>query len=199
MTDALDRRIDDALRAQFAPPQLADLAARLRAAAEKPRPQPRRWPWLLLPLAAAVLAWLAFGHHLFAPTGAKLASMWAVAYDDAVENGFERGSCCCGADGDLRRFCEQRFGASVTLASGAPVETCGSCCGLPTGPCCGLLVRADGEPVLVFVHPRDQDPRPDANALREHTLHRREVGPLVFYELSRSPEERVLAHLRVAE
>jgi hypothetical protein len=193
-----DRRIDEALQRLFAPPaapQLVRLAPGPRA----------RWPRLVkvASLAAAAVLLAALLLRTSARTerareAAALPAMWVAAYHDAVARGFEDVRCCDG-DPDLRGRCRELFAAAIDLAAGSDVELCGSYCGLPAGGAAALLARAAAEPVCLFVLPRERAPAVPSGVVDGLRIHRRELGDLVVFEVTRLDAARVLPHLYVPE
>jgi hypothetical protein len=191
MKDAHDERLDDALRAAFAPPPAAEFAA---VAARVAVPSSRRWPWLLAAAALAVAASLWFTRAARGPDGPdgrELGALWVAAYEHALAEGFAEGECC--EPGlDLRRECEQRFAVQLDLVPSS-VHLLGCYCGLPTGGCMAILARTNDTPVCVYVLPRAQDPRPQLPLGSRFDLARREVGELVLYAISESVSAATLA------
>jgi hypothetical protein len=74
----------------------------------------------------------------------------------------------------------------------------GCYCGLPTGGCVAALANTGEGAVGVFVVPRAQDPQPCLPANCALHLARRELGPLVLYAVSRSPQAGPLAQFALA-
>ena len=112
--------------------------------------------------------------------------MWVAAYENALAQGFSGGSCCTPGV-DLTRMCEEKFASRLGVGPAGSVRLLGCYCGdRPTGGCMALLARTGGEPVCVYVLPRQHDPRPrlpDGSPLH---LARREMGRLVLYALSKA-------------
>lgn len=197
--DALDRQLDDRLRAAFAPPPAAELAARARRALEGTGRRPRlHLPLLLAAAAAAMLAVAVAGPRLLRPVGDgrvpegsvpdghEVGALWAAAWQDATARGFD--PSCCRTGVDLPACCRAAFSVPLALLPDAAVKLCGSYCGLPTGGGLMFLLHCERGPVCVCVLPRDRDPSvrlPHGSGLQ---LARREVGPLVLYALA--PERR---------
>ena len=198
MNQPEDDRIDEQLRAAFAPPEASRFEAMAREVTTAVAPAPRRlWPWLL-GLAAAMLVGVLLADALSRPDrpdryeGAELGRIWTAAYEHAVENGFGGGSCCQ-APTDLAARCREVCGQALSFAGAGDVELLGCYCGLPTGGCLGLLMQVQGEPVSVFVLPRDRDPRPVLDERDRLRLRRRELGDLVLYAVGPREADEALA------
>ncbi|MCA8973073.1 MAG: hypothetical protein KDC98_00045 [Planctomycetes bacterium] len=193
--DELDCRLDEQLRAAFAPPPRERLRA-LATGAVRPRRGPAPWPvWMLLTAAACMLTWVSARslESVSKPEEAPLGSMWAAAYEDAVQRGLA--NCCpggCGGGFDLAQACRQRFDAQLRMAGDANVELLGAYEGLPTGECMALLAAAGGAPVCLFVLPRAEDRRVELPSGKPFHLSRREVGDLILYAVSESPGSTAL-------
>jgi hypothetical protein len=194
-TDELDRMTDRLLRTAFQPPPPAAFAA---MAATVARSRPQRWPWLLAAAAVAIAALLWFRHggrESDQRGGLALGAMWVAAYEHAMAQGFEGGSCC-DAVGDLPQACQDRFATQLDIAAG-PVRVLGCYCGLSTGDCMTLLARNDGTPVCVFVVSRAADPLPVLPVGSRYDLARRELGEVVLYALSASVSAATVAEFLV--
>lgn len=198
--DDLDDRIDAALRRRFAPPPAHAITA---AAGVPPRV---RWGVRLALVAAALLLLALFlavrrdavrheHRHDVEPTA--LPALWVAAYHDAVGRGFA--SSCCDADDDLRSQCRALFSAALDLDPSRGVELCGAYCGLPAGGAAAILARCGDEPACVFVLPRARAERVPTGPFGGLHVHRRELGELVVFEVTRLQEAGVLPHLYVPE
>ncbi len=191
-----DDRLDDALRAAFAPPPAAvfrALAERTAHPAPVARPRPF-WPWLLAAAAALVLAVLWLERPRRGPEGhdgKDLGRLWTAAYEDASARGFTRS--CCEPEFDLASACRERFAAVIALADGSSVEVIGCYCGVPAGGGMVLLAKDAGAPCCVYVLPRARDPGVELPAGSPLRLARRELGDLVLYGLGAAPVEPALA------
>lgn len=197
--DDFDARLDGALRARFGGPALETVVAATATAAA--RREARRT--LVLGSAATLIFGLALGFgaarladgvpHAGEPA-ADVPNRWIAAYAHALASD-ACGENCCAADADLARECAREFGRGLAFADGAAVQSCARFCGERVGGCVVFMARAGGERRAVFVCPREADPRPEPGSFPGLTLHRRELGELVAYELSRRPEAGVLPHL----
>ncbi len=206
MNDAMDddARIDAAIRRAFTPPPLdAMVAAALEGHQSGGR---RRWPWLvaaaLLIGAIAAIGSLTFGRdrvdtHVEADAS-KVVAEWVDAYHDAVARGFDAPGCC-DPSSSLSRRCRELFSAAVDVTPGADVRVCGSYCGKPAGGAVAMLARSGDEPICVFVLPRARAPKLADGVVDGVSIHRRELGELVVFELSRAATPRLLPRMFVPE
>lgn len=198
MNDDLNEQIDAQLRAAFAPPPQRRLAA--IAAAATPAvaaPTGRALPWLLaaaVGMLAAVLAFDAFDRvrspGAYRP--AELGAVFAAAYDRGVASGWDAGRCC-EVPVDLGARCQEQCGQGLSFAGREGVELRGCYCGVPTGGCVGLMLRAEGTPVSAFVLRADEDPGVSLEGRDDVALARRQVGDLVVYSLGAAGHAAVLA------
>jgi hypothetical protein len=190
MNDSFDADLDAKLCAAFAPPPPAELTAMAqRAVTARP---PSAWRWYVAAAALLLVAGLAFawprgargpeGHD-----GAQLGALFVAAYQHAAQNGFGSGACCSG-DSDLAEVCQQKFAVRLGFTGKDGCAVHGCYCGLPTGGAVAVLAQLGGDPVGVFVVPRERDPRPCLPANCPLHLSRRELGPLVLYALSQEPK-----------
>lgn len=195
-----DRRIDEQLRAAFAPMPAARLADIARAGIAPARP---RVQWLTWLLATAALCMLTFvlAKREGVPAAdvvhgdAVLGAMWAAAYEDATGRGLP--NCCggggCGMNGfDLGAACRQRFEAPLEVSNGGDLRLLGAYDGLPTGSCMALVAESGQVPMCVFVMRREHDRGVVLPAEKVLTLARRELGDLVVYGVSRVPVRAAL-------
>ncbi len=193
-----DPHIDDVLRRAFTPPATDALAHLLPAA-------PRRLPWPKIMgfavVAAAILLvalFLVGRERGQANDSAALPAMFVAAYHDAVTRGFGTSNCCDG-DCDLQARCKRLFATALRLEDSDGVELCGAYCGLPAGGAAAMLARAGEEPLCVFVLPRARAGDVRTGVYDGLRIHRREVGTLSVFEVSRLADPRVLPHLYVPE
>lgn len=185
----LDRRLDDTLRAVFAPPAAGAFVAYAERAAGRTRRVPF-WPWLIAAAALLVVGvLLATWPRVRGPEGhdgRELGAMWAAAYQDAVAQGFG-GVGCCKMGLNLHAECKQRFSCGLSLVRNTEMELLGTYSGRPTGGAMTLLASMAGAPVCVNVVP--QHHAPDVTLPSDSGLHlaRREVGDLVLFAVSKAP------------
>ncbi len=195
------RRIEDALRQYFAVrvPSAKRVMARLQTASE-----PGRAARPIGPVAksvsrrlavAAVLAlgvigvWRIWGFFQPKPPGEyphRVQKPMHKAYWDKVASGFAP-DWVCKTDEEFASTFERRFGQPLLLAS---VPEGISAVGLAypntiTPRTIALLARVHGEEVVVFVDRLRADPGQSLPQGSGLNLHRRRVGKLVLYELSR--------------
>ena len=175
--------------------------------------RPDRRPWRA---AAAAVLMLSLGLLVFwlvrdraarterAHAATQVANVWHSTFEDAVQSGYPSPGCCLPVV-DLADHCVRRFACALRIEPATGLELigfyCGSFCSKTSDEPAVLLLRAVGEPVCVFVATLARDPRPDLVALegRRLVVRRREVAPLVLYEVSRSPARSVLEHFTVAQ
>ncbi|MBL8696050.1 MAG: hypothetical protein JNJ88_18285 [Planctomycetes bacterium] len=200
--DQQDRLLDERVRRAFEPPTLSGLvervAAQARADAAARRGPARGALWAMA--AALLLAVLGAGaffalRESAASAGAELAQRWVASYV-ALE---EREPTCCDDMGELAAECRKWCNAEIGLAQGAPVTILGSLTG-PASASAGCLpfaVECNGSRACIFVVPKHQDPRVVLPEKSDLFLHRRELGELAVYELSRTREPLALAHFTV--
>jgi len=184
--DERDGQLDEQLRAAFSPPAPAHFE---RMARDVTRPTRPLWPWIVGLAAALLVVAMWLGRPPRGPEGhdaEQLGALWVAAYEQAVDSGFG-GAGCCDPGSDLAAMCERFCGERLALGDDGRSELLGCYCGGPTGGCLGVMLRVDGEPVCVFVVPREHDPRPALPDDRGLQLTRRELGPLVLYALSPEP------------
>lgn len=198
MSDAPnDPRLDDRLRAAFAPPPDAAFRAVATRAVAAARPRPW-WPWLVAAAAALLAVVLLLDRPRRGPQGhdgAELGRVWVTAYADAQRQGFTQS--CCDPTFDLPSRCRQRFATALEVAASSGVDVIGCYCSGPDGGSLILLTRRDGNPGCVCVLPSDSDPGvvlPEGSGLQ---LARREVGPLVLYALGPTADEVALRQFAV--
>jgi hypothetical protein len=199
-----DRRIDDQLRRAFEPPAMVNVVQQVKQrAVPTHRVGLRRW-WtaaaaLLLTL---LVVWTVSKSRPEVEThlaGSSLAALWVDAYKDAVARGIDAPGCC-DPSSSLGARCRELFAASVEIRGTTDVQVCGAYCGRSSGGAVTMLARCGDEPVCVFVVPQN---RANEIGLRHGTvvdgvtIHRREPGGLVVFELSRSESPRLLPDLYV--
>jgi hypothetical protein len=191
----LQERIDASLRRSFlAPAPPAALLAQLQRPApttKNARPRiGRRWLPLSVALAAVGLSWgyVAWNYvprPKVRPAAQETLTL-AAAYQQHVDRGFQP---------DLAGADEHAFAAAFFSRQGQglllrPLPEGSQLVGLAFSSGCGpgmtaIMARVDGAAVMVFVDRLDADthPEPPATSAGLH-MFRRELGPLVAYELS---------------
>lgn len=195
--DPIDQHIDAALRRTHAPGTgLASVIAEVAAAARRPAPRvlhgTRRAAAAVLVVALGLFVlWLVRGQGETARRALAVSERWHSTFTDAVANSYPAPGVCAPLP-DLAGHCTERFDCPLRLAPADSLELCGFYCGsfcsVGRDEPAVLLLRANGEPVCVFVTLLARDPRPDLAALAERRLlvRRREVPPLVLYQLTRA-------------
>jgi len=217
----LHRRIDDSLKRQFEPAiPPGDLVARLRQAAppcearqteatiplHARSPRARRLP-MLAAAAAAVVIWGGLGWYFLAPE-----RQWpedapppplplAMVYKNSVATGFKP-AWVCRDDHEFASTFLQHHGQGLLLAKmpeGSGMYGLAYSGGI-TRTATSMLAHAGETPVMVFVDRLEADPHP-AEPEPDTGLHlfRKELGPLVLYELSPLDEPRVMDYLYPAD
>ncbi len=104
----------------------------------------------------------------------------------------------CKDDAQFTDIIRDRFGIGLTMAAAPGVTLVGvDYMDIPMKKTVGVLGNADGKPILVLVNTLERDD-PDRVYLDCANLfvHRREIGPLVLYELNSIGEPRMLNHFR---
>lgn len=207
---ARQEAIDAALRRAFVAPPEAELAEALRATlqgAERSRPaaQRRRTLWVALRVAAA-LALAAVGTLLLVralppdpdgydpgPRRSPEALFLALQRD-----GFRPAWRCRDAE-EFAEVFRHRHGARLLLSEFGPFEALGVSWAHVVSPrSTAVLMTADGMPVLVVIDRRDRDtvePPAEGSPLRRE---RRELGPLVLYQVGPKSAPPVLSLFRLA-
>jgi hypothetical protein len=204
----LEQSIDASLRRLFDPPSQAGLDAIADRALGHFRPARglRHHGVRRLAAAAAIAGACVGGWQIWQavgpasrPPSAYRQQAWRsleTVYRDSVASGFEPGWVCA----DDREFA-LTFGSlhhqGLVLTDTPPrIEVLGLLyCNSITPRTIGVLVRADGKPVIVFVDRAERDagqPRPPQGL----NLCRGQIGRLVLYELSPLPEASVLPWFR---
>ncbi len=222
----LQTQIEESLKRLFVPSAApADLLARLQAPTPlaQPATQPRR-NWAKLALAAIAvslvwgfLIWQFLPHSRqqggpFNPAAYKYNNPYAtMAYDPnlplsaiyerSVANGFQPGWVC----NDPHEFASTFFsrqGQGLLLAdlpAGTKMEGLTYCGGISPDTTT-MFARTDGQPIMVFVDRASADTHPELPKT-ETKLHlfRKELGPLVMYELSPLDHATVMDSLHLAD
>ncbi|MCA8953750.1 MAG: hypothetical protein KDE27_29835 [Planctomycetes bacterium] len=187
-----DERIDELLRAAFAPPPERDFAAaaqRVVDPAAGPRPA---WPWFAAAAALLAIALVLVSRTASAPVGrgAELGALWAAAYEDAAASDFQGG--CCGTGFDLPQACQDHFDCRIGVRGTGDVAVLGDYCGREVGDCMMLIARDGERTVCVCVVPRTADPGVELPAGSRLHLTRRELGDVVLYALAPEPADAML-------
>jgi hypothetical protein len=217
--------IDAAIARTLAPPSepalrgIANAAVRehARAAGARAPSRPRGLRLVVpggRPLAlAAALVLLVFGAWMIGealrpgPSGGNTYTPppprgLVAVYDEIVDGGFSPDFVCRDEAEFVSWFVDQ-FGAPLRLLDEVPADVAVLGLGYRRAlspETIELLVMTDDTPVVVFVDRRERD-RPDLVPPPEAGLNgfRREVGPLVLYEVSPLDGPRVLPHARTEQ
>ncbi len=191
----LERRIDERLRAIYAPPAMATVPARVRV------PTARPWTRIAMGMAAAI-ALVAAGVYFTVlrvpgPGGTRadviLASMERNGFEPVWE---------CKDDEEFRRYTQEKFGQAFTVAQDANVRVVGwhYCTGVLSDDAGVMLVELGGsDRAIVVVDRRANDRRVEVDAASGARVHRLRVGDAVLYEVSKRAEPAVLPLVRAAE
>ena len=204
-----NRQIEAALRRSFSPtgPPVALLAKLRDAAPSEPiagRLPNRRGVLIAASMAATVvwgmLAWKYLGNRAPVPIydpNMPLASI----YETTIAEGFKP-AWVCEDDREFASTFQKRQGQGLLLAKlpdGSKMEGLTYVGGMSRYTTT-MLARVDGLPVMVFVDRAEADPHPALSCGSEELhLFRKELGPLVLYELTPLDQPRVMEYLRLAK
>jgi hypothetical protein len=205
----LQNRIDESLRTVFAPSApSAQLLAKLQAAAAAEQVVvrlPRRRLALIAAATAATvvwgtLAWQYFGKKSDVPNYDPNIPL-ATIYKTRVADGF-RPTWVCNDEHEFASTFFTRQGQGLLLAAlpeGMKMEGLTYCGGISRYTTT-MLARVNGLPVMVFVDraAADTHPAPPAAETGLH-LFRKELGPLVLYELTPLDHPTVMDYLHLAD
>ncbi|MCA9311952.1 MAG: hypothetical protein KDA21_12145, partial [Phycisphaerales bacterium] len=205
------RRIDESLRRQFAPPERIDV----RAAATSPASNPvRRGPgWLVISSIAALLlvaagVWFTVirPNQPAAPPRPTVDRQMAVdtVYRLMSKRDFEP-EWKCETDAEFIAAVQDRLGAPLLLEEDLPALAVVGWAYADRSsytiisPLTMILIcrLENGDPVLVFIDRLDSDVAPERRSTTDLHLFRREFGELVLYELSPQDQSRVLDRFTV--
>jgi hypothetical protein len=203
----LQMQIEESLKRQFvpsAPP--ADLLARLQAPTSLARPAThirRNWARLAVAAIAVSLVWGFLAWRFLAPQPAAsyINLPLTTIYESTVADGF-RPLWVCKDPHEFASTFFTRQGQGLLLAdlpSGTKMEGLTYCGGISPNATT-MLARVDGQPVMVFVDRASEDSHP-VLPTTETKLHlfRKELGPLVLYELSPLDHATVMDYLHLAD
>lgn len=206
---ALQVRIEESLSRIFIPPPLPQrLPLQIRSFGTLAPAMPffrRRWFKVAALTTAATLVWCALAWNIFmsdaTPPHYQPHLPLENIYEKLVADGFRPKWVC----EDRREFANTFFarqGQGLLLAempAGTTMEGLTYCGGLSRYTT-SMLARVDGQPVIVFVDRLSADTHPElpANETKLH-LFRRELGPLVLYELTPHELPKVNEFLHLSE
>ena len=212
--DALDQRLDEALKERFRPPTTDSiLEAAGVAPVSVPGPAPASpgsgplnsmpsGPLLWTALAAA--AALRLGVLLFdrddsmepVPQDERVTE-WITTYDE-LRDGGPAPVCSCEPEcNTFTEHCLNTFAQAIDIPADVAVELLGESCCDPAGGSVSLAARCEGETVCLFVLLREAAPIIHEKLRRGLSIHRRDFGILSAFELSSLPEPTILPHLVV--
>ncbi len=203
--------IDDAIRRQFEPPTGDAVLARVLAAASaadsggtslRIAPLRRRaLPWAIA--AAVGLVVMAGSWRLVRPAisppdrgsvpSSILSGTLEQVYGQAVASGF-RPAWKCKTDKQFAMTTYSRFGTGLLLAEHEPaLQPMGwSYCDSISRHTAMLLLSVNGRNVIVYIDRAEHDPGQKLPSDPRLKLFRKEIGPLVLYELSPLDRANVL-------
>jgi hypothetical protein len=205
----LQTQIDESLRKCFAPPAPpAELLSKVREFAPARRVahlRPRRWRTLVAVATAAtvvwgMVAWQFFGGKSQEPDYNPNQPLDSI-YATCVAEGF-RPAWVCKDDREFASVFRMRQGQGLLLGAmpaGSKMEGLTYCGGLSRYTTT-MLARVHGSPVMVFVDRADADSHPASPcASSQLQLFRKELGPLVLYELTPLDRPSVMDFLYLAD
>lgn len=222
---AFQRRLDESLARYAAPPDAkAVLAAAMKRAAQNgaarpdedgaaapaaPEPPAAIPMWRRLAIAAVLLlgligSWQIYGLLTGGPDGTYPVGphrTMAEAYRHTVEEGFTS-KWVCRDDREFALVFLDQFGDMLSMNFPLPtgVEALGLKYFDAISPrTISMLARVEGEPVMVFVDRLERDHDTVRDVPPGLTLHRRELGALVLYEITPHEEPTVIFHLQRPE
>ena len=205
----LQSRIDASLRRAFAPSQPpAELLSKLRDAASvqqvviQPR---RRWLQIAAVAVAAAIVWGVVGWQFFGGRGktpnydpnTPLETIYATSVDDGFKPRW-----VCDDPHEFASTFQTRQGQALLLADMPPGTKMAGLAyfGGLSRYTTAMLARVNGKPVLVFVDKASADTHPaEPSAKSGLHLFRKELGPLVIYELTPLDHPSVMDYLYLSE
>jgi hypothetical protein len=204
----LQRQIEESLKRLFVPSAApADLLARLQAPTPlaQPATKPRRnWAKIAVAAIAVSLIW-GFLIWQFLPSRRPVIEYknlpLATIYDQTVASGFQPYWVCK----DPHEFASTFFtrqGQGLLLAdmpAGTKMEGLAYTGGISPSTTT-MLARTDGQPIMIFVDRASADIHPELPKT-ETKLHlfRKELGPLVLYELTPLNHPTVMDYLHLGD
>jgi hypothetical protein len=204
----LQRQIEESLKRLFVPSAApADLLARLQSPTPlvQPATQPRRnWAKLAFAAIAVSVVW-GFLIWRLLPVSRPVVEYkilpLSTIYDQTVAGGFQPYWVCKDAHEFASTFFT-RQGQGLLLADlpeGTKMEGLAYTGGISPNTTT-MLARTDGQPIMLFVDRASSDTHP-VLPKTETKLHlfRKELGPLVMYELSPLDHATVMDYLHLAD
>jgi hypothetical protein len=193
----LQRRVDDRLCVLMALPD-APAMPHARGSIGISDARTRRILRIAAALAlCAVGAWAALARPwamLLGPGRSDVAAN--VAYRELVKGGLTP-IWVCGSDEEFGKYTREKLGAALTITPRTGLELVGwtYAGGLLDSSAQVLMCRADGKPVIVVMGKKADDRSMHADAGSGVTIHRREMGDVVMYEVSEREDETVLGRV----
>ena len=165
-------------------------------------PRLRRSSWVLYASAAAASIAMALGiHFLVQPPPAPYRGMGVYErFRTAANEQFEP-DWVCETDEQFAEALDEHFDAAFVLERVPELEivgwnSSGGYGGAENARPIDLLLRVDGEPVVVVIARKRHNPKPDQNSDGELQTFRKRFGPLYLYEVTPLGESRVLDLVR---
>jgi len=191
----LERRIDDRLRAMYAPPSPVALAG---APGENRRPA----GWVRAAMGIAAVLAVAAGVHFSgvlrtAPGGTKADAVLA----RLERTGFEP-AWLCRDDAEFAQFTRARYGQAFTVASAPGMQVVGwQYCSGVLGDEAGVMMVKFGETerAIVVVDKREHDRPVEVDPASGLRVHRKKIGGAVLYEVSGRDTPAVLPLVHAAD
>ncbi len=191
-------RVDDSLRSMFAPPD--DLESRFvlpetPVIAHLPRTPSRMWVRLAL---AAVLALSAVGAWFTYRPGSSTRSPYEplslTEVFSVVEAKNWHPSTVCTSDEAFRSFAHKQIGREVLVVQTCTLSALGWEYGqwLLSEPTAVVLMRDGDEHVMVLMGELKGHNPPEIDATSDLRVYRRDLAPIVLYEISRLDEPHTL-------
>jgi hypothetical protein len=204
----LQGRIDESLRRSFLPskPPAGLLSILREAAGVQPAIEPRRrWMAIAGITTAATIVWAVVGWQFFGGRGKTPIydpnTPLETIYATSVADGFKP-KWVCDDPHEFASTFKQRQDQALLLAAmpaGIKMEGLHYLGGLSRYTT-AMLARVDGKPVLVFVDRAREDSHPaEPSAKSRLHLFRKELGPLVLYELTPLDHPSVMDYLYLSD
>ncbi len=205
--DALDQRIDEALRERFQPPS-TDAILKAAGVGAGGTPSGGDGPVDGFPAGPVLAAWVAAAAAVMvgvlllgkrdqeapAPQDDRVTE-WITKYDDLNDEGAAPVCECDPESESFAEHCYKTFAQALNIPAEAAVELLGESCCDPDDGSVSLVARCDGETVCLFVLLREAAPIIHEKLRRGLSIHRRDVGALSAFELTSRPEPTILPHL----
>jgi hypothetical protein len=206
------RAINDSLRRTFRPaaasigPELAgrlkSLGTNVPAMSDPPAPIKVDFGsrWRIVKFAAAAIVLITLGitaWQVNRPAGGLPRTDLADLYQRVVENGFKPAFVCT-TDHEFAKTIDDRFGQPMLVAAAPNIELVGWAYGpnykalTLSRDTLVLLAKVDQKPTLVFIDRKDQAMRPRFVQVGDLSMHKKELGDLVMYEVIPGPKSGIV-------